>query len=85
MRDKSKRAYRAYACPVCRTNVSRFCIVYKIAQEIRQDTDNGQITYLADDLEILTTSDGRPDLEVKCQQCGYVGQEAVFIRQSERS
>jgi rubredoxin len=84
-RLSKKRANRAYTCPVCKTNASRFCIVYKIAQEIHQDPDNGQIVYRSDDLETLTKSDGQPDLEVRCQQCGYVGQEAVFIRQAERS
>ena len=61
-----------------------FHIVYKLMQEIHQDPDTGRVTYLSDELETMTKGDGQPDLEIRCQQCEYVGKEAVFIRQAQR-
>lgn len=75
---------RPYLCPVCRANRVEFELVYKLAQEIRKDPDTGRTVYRADELAVLTKEDGRPDLDVKCRQCGYVGAESTFSRAASR-
>ncbi|MGI6081907.1 MAG: hypothetical protein ACOYEP_03435 [Limnochordia bacterium] len=82
--SRSVSGARVYACPVCKTNTGRFHIVYKLIQEIHQDPDSGRVLYRSDELETMTKGDGQPDLDIRCQQCEYVGQEAVFIRQAQR-
>lgn len=75
---------RSYLCPVCRDNRREFELVYKLAQEIRLDPESGRTVYLSDELAVLTKGDGRPDLDVKCLRCGYVGGELAFSRAAER-
>lgn len=75
---------RAYTCPICRTNSSHFSLVYKMSQEITKDPDSGRTLFLSDELETVTRPDGQPDLDVCCGVCGYVGQEASFVREAKR-
>lgn|GEM_PF-980624 len=75
---------RAYLCPVCKANRREFELVYKLAQEIVKDPDSGATLFCSDELTALLKEDGRPDLDVKCRQCGYVGAEAAFHRAALR-
>lgn len=75
---------RPYLCPVCRDNREEFELVYKLAQEIRKDPETGKTLYAADELAVLAKEDGRPDLDVRCGRCGYVGAESAFRRAAHR-
>lgn len=75
---------RAYKCPICRSNREHFALVYKMAQEITKDPYSGDTSYYGDELETVTRPDGQPDLDVRCIACGYVGQEATFVREAQR-
>lgn len=75
---------RAYLCPVCNVNRKEFELVYKLAQEIHKDPQTGETLFRSDELTTLSKEDGRPDLDVKCLQCGYVGAEAAFSRAAQR-
>lgn len=75
---------RAYLCPVCKVNRKEFDLIYKLAQEIHKDPDSGETLFRSDELAALLKEDGRPDLDVKCRQCGYVGAEAAFHRAAKR-
>lgn len=72
-----------YACPVCRTNRTRFEVICKIAREIHKDPDTGENTYIAPELETISRS-GKPDIDVKCLNCGYTGYESLFAKAARR-
>jgi hypothetical protein len=75
---------RPYQCPICRSNGEEFSLVFKLAQEIRKDPDSGEILYSSPELETVFRADGRPDLDVRCGACGYVGQETAFVHEAQR-
>lgn len=83
---RHKRGYtpmsRPYTCPVCRSNSEQFALVYKLAQEITKDPDTGAVLYYADELETVTKGDGKPDMDVRCLLCGYIGQERAFVQEA---
>ena len=43
----------------------------------------GETVYRSDELT-TRREDGRPDIDVKCRQCGYVGAETAFVRAARR-
>jgi len=43
------------------------------------DADTGELIYMSDEMETLTLSDGRPDLDLRCAICGHVGPLASFV------
>ena len=71
-----------YQCPSCKKNRSKFSFIYKLAQEVRKDPDNGATLYYSDELETLTAADGQPDLDMRCTECGYAGPEAEFTHRA---
>lgn len=72
-----------YLCPVCKNNRCHFQLIFKIGQEIRKDADTGETVFVSDELETLSRA-GKPDIDVKCLGCGYVGYEKVFIKAALR-
>lgn len=77
-------AIKPYLCPVCKRNWCEFEIIYKIAQEVRKDRHSGRTVYKSDEYVSLTRGDGRPDLDVRCRKCGYVGTENAFVGAAAR-
>lgn len=75
---------QAYLCPVCRGNRSNFDVIFKMSQEIQKEAETGETLYVSDELVTLVRDDGRPDLDVRCRQCGYVGAEAAFAGAARR-
>ena len=75
---------RPYLCPICKSNRREFELVYKLAQEIQKDPETGETLFRSDELTTLTKDDGRPDIDVKCRQCGYIGAETAFSRAARR-
>lgn len=74
----------AYLCPICQTNRTRFALIYKFVQEVQLDPHTGRVTYEAQELESALRSDGRPDIDVRCLECDYVGAETTYIRTRRR-
>ncbi len=68
-----------YVCPICRQNRSQFEIIYRLAQQIQKDPETGALLYVSDTLEMPMLG-SRPELEVRCQSCGYTGTESIFIK-----
>lgn len=75
---------RPYLCPICRTNRSRFALIYKLAHEVQLDPKSGASVYEAKELETMLRADGRPDIDVRCLECDYTAAETTFIRTSSR-
>lgn len=74
---------RRYACPVCKHNQTQFEIIYKLSQQIQKDPETGAVIYASDSLETPMVG-RRPDIDVRCSQCGYIGNESVFIKTALR-
>jgi hypothetical protein len=82
MPEKAKEGLQltvVYACPICKRNKSKFFMIIKLAQEVMHDADTGELIYMSDEMETLTLSDGRPDLDLRCAICGHVGPLASFV------
>ncbi len=75
---------RPYLCPVCKGNRTRFELIFKMAQEVHKDPTSGITQFQSDELTTLTHRDGRLDLDVRCDKCGYVGTEKSFVKAAER-
>lgn len=74
----------AYRCPICHDNRTHFTFIYKLAQEVHLNAENGTPEYEAPELESLLRPDGRPDVEVRCMRCNYTSAETAFVRRGAR-
>ena len=72
-----------YLCPVCRANRTHFQLTYRLLQEVHLDPDTGEIVYASDELELASRA-GEPEIEVRCQRCGYAAAAATFERSARR-
>lgn len=74
----------AYLCPICRTNRTRFALVFHFSQEVHLDPRTGEVVYEAPELEIEQRADGGPAVDVRCLKCNYTASETTFLRTFER-
>ena len=68
-----------YLCPICRSNRSSFEVIFKLSREIRKDPDTGEELFQADAMSVVLRND-RPELDIRCLQCGYTGYEGLFVK-----
>lgn len=72
-----------YLCPACRTNRTRFTLIYHFAQQVHKDPRTGALTFAADELAPLERA-GRPALDVRCEICNFQGNEGVFVKAARK-
>lgn len=66
-----------YSCPICKEERAHFDLIYKLAREIRLDPHTGEVLFSSDEMETVARN-GRPDIDVRCHTCGYIGNEMAF-------
>lgn len=70
---------KPYFCPNCRSNRVKFSIITTYAQSLVKDALTGSLSNLNEPEQI---EDSEPN--IKCQVCGFIGNELRFIKQAER-
>lgn len=68
-----------YFCPNCRSNRVKFSVIKTYSQSLIKDAVTGTVSQMN---EPEPVHDAEPN--IKCQVCGFVGNELRFIKQAER-
>ncbi len=72
---------KAYLCPNCNANRTKFRLIRRSVQQIQKDAFNGVV--VEQGLEEPYISE-QGEKEVECLACHYVGYEMMFIKAAER-
>lgn len=72
---------KAYFCPHCKANRTRFKVIRRESQRIQKDAFNGEIISMNQE-EPYVTDQG--ELEVECLSCDFTGYEMMFVKAAER-
>ena len=70
---------KPYFCPNCRSNRTKFRVIYTTAQSFMKEAVTGEIRSMSDAVQI---EEAEPT--IGCLVCGFTGNEMRFIKQAER-
>lgn len=70
---------KPYFCPNCRSNRVKFSVITTYSQNLLKDAVTGTVSHVSEPEQI---ADREPN--IKCQVCGFVGNELRFLKQAER-
>lgn len=75
---------KAYFCPQCHGNRTLFGIITQAIRKVKKDPVSGEILSMTEEEPFVGMS-GTPMPDVRCNSCGFVGQETMFINNATRN